>query len=327
MKKEEAMEPKLEKALAELRQIPPRDQVAEARGKASFLHQAAVMRTAGSRKQATHPTSWLQRLFSGVPGTGHRLAFKPLVAVVLAVIILFGGMSSTVLAAQESLPDQALYPLKTWSEDTLLKLPVSQQTQLDRLLDFSDRRVEEIAGLIAAGRAIPEGVLSRLQAEVEQSLEVAASMDDQQIGPQLEGIRMRLEKQLQMMNALLEISPGSDQPLLQQGCIRMREQIQLVTEGEVDPQGFRMKMHGQQQNQQGPGGQTTQPGNGMQGPTSTCMPGENGMQTPKTTPIPGGMGNGDSSGSGQPGGNGGQDGGTPQNPDNGKGTSGKGQKP
>ena len=123
--------------------------------------------------------------------------FNTLVAVVLAVVVLFGGSGATVAAAQGSLPDQALYPVKTWSEDTLLSLPNSAQTRLQYVLNFSDRRVEEMTRLLAAGQSIPAEVETRLQNELDQVLELVAGMDDTQAMQQLQIILQRANIQFE----------------------------------------------------------------------------------------------------------------------------------
>jgi len=130
-----------------------------------------------------------------------------LIAVVLAVVVLFGGSGVTVAAAQGSLPDQALYPVKTWSEDTLMSLTGSSQTRLQYALNFSDRRVTEMARLLAAGKSIPAGVETRLQNELDMMLELAAGMNDAQAMQQLQMIIQRAETQVQTMTTLMSEAP------------------------------------------------------------------------------------------------------------------------
>ncbi len=122
-----------------------------------------------------------------------------LIAVVLAVVVFFGGSGVTVYAAQDSLPDQTLYPVKTWSEDAMLSLTGSALVRLDYVLNFSDRRVVEIEGLLAAGKPIPVGVEIRFQNQLNLALDLVAGMDDAQALQQLQQVQQRAEAQYQKM--------------------------------------------------------------------------------------------------------------------------------
>jgi hypothetical protein len=306
--KDNEMDPKIENTLDVLRSVPPRDPGAAARGKAYFLKQASVMRSAVSRKQETRHNGWINTIFPVFPRKEHRV-MNAMIAVVVAVVIFFGGTGTTVYAAQASLPDQPLYPLKTWSEDTLLLLTGSPQSRINYALDFSGRRITEMASLLSAGRPIPEMTMTRLQNELQQALELAAGMDDPQMAQQLEQIRLRIETQLKTMTALISQAQESPQPVLLQTQLRLQDQVRLCMFGLTDPQGFRLHVQQRQQNR-----------DGMQIPTGTPMPTGNGycpgpgngLQTPVGMPLPTGNSNG--SGQFQPTGTAGQYGPGPQSP-------------
>jgi hypothetical protein len=286
--KDKEMDPKLRYLLDELQDAPPRDTEAAARGKANFLKQASVMRSSVSRKQENRHNGWINTIFPVFPRKEHRV-MNAMIAVIVAVVMFFGGTGTTVYAAQSSLPDQPLYPLKTWSEDTLLSLAGSPQVRLNYDLDFTDRRITEISGLLSAGRPIPEFTMDRLQNELQHALELAAGMDDPHMVQGLEQIRLRAKVQLQRMNALISGSLESAQPVLLQAQLRLQDQDQLCALGLMDPQEFRLQVQQRQRNR-----------DGMQFPTGTPMPIGNGYspgfgkgpQTPVETPLPTGNGNG-----------------------------------
>jgi hypothetical protein len=235
-----------------------------------------------------------------------------LIAVVLAVVVFFGGTGVTVYAAQDSLPDQALYPVKTLSEDSILSLTGSPQTRLNYALDFSDRRVAEMSGLLAAGKPIPEGVETRLQNELDLALELIAGMDDSQAIQQLGQVRQRANAQYQTTTMLMTGAPESTELLLLRTRACLQEQIRLATMGETDLQGFRMQVQKRFRNKGGSGEETPGTGDNPQGPgpmnltqthaptgsgngpgpggnQPTEMPGQNGpgSQMPDRTPQPG----------------------------------------
>jgi len=274
--KNKELESHVNRALEDLRTVPPRDPAAAARGRANFLKQAASVRAAVSRKQEARHNGWIQKLIPVFPRKERTPVFNVMMAVLLAAVVFFGGTATTVYAAQDSLPGQSLYPVKTWSEDALLSLTSSSLTRLDHELDFSDRRMAEMAALAAEGAAIPERVMTRLQSELDQALELVAGMEDAQLQQQLEQIRLRAESQLQVVNALMAGAPVSDQPVLLQAQSRIQEQVRLCGLGEMDPDGFRLQVRQRQQDQDSSGNGTPGFGGGAQNPSGTPMPGGNG---------------------------------------------------
>ncbi len=287
--KKDGLDPKLKNAFNELQNISPRAAQAAARGRANFLEQAAAFRQAIYREIDQRHNRWNNTIFPLFQRKEPLPVLNILFAVVLAMTIFFGGTGATVYAAQDSLPDQALYPVKTWSEDAILSLTGSPQTLLNYLLDFADRRVVEMAGLLSASHSIPERVVTRLQNELDRTLELAAGLDNSQMAQDLEQIRLRAESQLQIMNSLMSGVPESTQPALLQVQARIQEQVQLAAMGQADPQGFRERVQQRQQNQGATGERTPGSGNGPQGP---------GPQNSTGTPMPTGNSFGPGSGNG-----------------------------
>jgi hypothetical protein len=299
--KEEEMDSKLKITLNELKNIPPRDPQTATSGRANFLKQAAVMRQSVSQEVDQRHNRWSSTIFPLFPGRQRLSGLNALIAVVLAVIVFFGGSGVTVYAAQDSLPGQALYPVKIWSEDVTLSLTGSTQKRLNHALDFSDRRVEEMEGLLAAGKPIPEGVEIRLQNELDLALELIASMDDSQALQQLEQVRQRAEAQYHKLAMLMAGTPESVEPLLLRTRACLQEQIRLASMGETDLQEFRMQIRQHFQNKGGSGEQTPGTGNNPKGPgpmspTDKPVPSVTangpGPMGPMDTPAPSGTGNG-----------------------------------
>ena len=291
MNKDE-MDSKLKNAFNDLQNIPPRDPQAAARGRANFLKQAAVLRQPVSR-ETNRRQNWVNSTIFPLFQRKERFPMlNSLIAVVLAVVVLFGGSGATVAAAQGSLPDQILYPLKTWSEDAVLSLTGSTQTRLQYVLDFSDRRVLEMTRLLADGKTIPAGVETRLQNELDLVLELIAGMNDTQALQQLQMIIQRADAQYQTMTMLMSGAPQSDGPLLLRAHARLQEQLQLGAMGESDMSGFRMQVRQRFQYRGGTGG-TPMPGTGN-------TPGSSGPMNSTSMPGSGGNGNGYGPGMNQP---------------------------
>jgi hypothetical protein len=70
----------------------------------------------------------------------------------LGFVFLFGGSAMTALAAQSALPGDTLYPLKITLEQTRLSLARSAVDRAEIQMEFAQRRLVEIEGLIAEGR-------------------------------------------------------------------------------------------------------------------------------------------------------------------------------
>jgi hypothetical protein len=288
--KNDELDPKLKQAFNNLQNIPPRTPQAAARGRANFLRQAVVLRQTVSQKKDQRQNRWNNLIFPLFQRKERLPVLNTVIAVVFAITVFFGVPGATVYAAQGSLPDQALYPVKTWSEDVILSLTGSPQMRMNYALDFSDRRVEELSSLLTSGKPVPDGVETRLQNELDLVLKLAAGMDDHQAIQQMVQIRQRAEAQMQTTVMLLSGAPGSTALLLRTQT-RLQAQIQLAAMGESDMPRFRMQVQQRFQNQGYSGEPTPGTGNNTQGP---------GPMSPTDKPGPSGTGNGPGSGMNQP---------------------------
>jgi hypothetical protein len=72
------------------------------------------------------------------------------IAIVLALCAAGGG---TVYAAQDSLPGDALYPIKLGTEQVMMVLPGEDIAKAERALNFAERRMEEIEALAEKERS------------------------------------------------------------------------------------------------------------------------------------------------------------------------------
>jgi hypothetical protein len=81
-----------------------------------------------------------------------RLAFTAIMVVIVLMAFLFGGSAITAMAAQSALPGDALYPVKMTLEQTRLSLARSAAVRAQLQLEFAERRLGEVEGLIAEGR-------------------------------------------------------------------------------------------------------------------------------------------------------------------------------
>jgi hypothetical protein len=296
--KDNEIEQAVTRVLNLLQAFPPREAAASAHGKANFLKEAAAMRSGLSSTQTKPAGRHYGTFLPAFPGRRHSLAYNVVISAVLAVMLFFGGTGITVVAAQSSLPGQSLYPVKIWAEDTSLALTSSPQSRLEEDLDYSDRRISEMAGLVSAGKPIPEMTYIRLQNELENALDLASGLETAQMQPQLQKICQRAGNQLQAVNALLAAPSQVNRSVLLQVQERIQEQVRFCTLGESDPQGFKLQIQELQRNQSGTGGPEPGPGNGSTSPAG--KPPSNGSPSgpnsgnstngPAGTPMPEGNG-------------------------------------
>lgn len=182
-------DPQIQKMLDPLLPVPPRDQLSAIQGRGRFLAQAATLRN-------TQPISkrrlGLAMLFS--PSFLFRKEKLAMVATFIVVLaLLFGGTGMTAYAAQGSLPGEALYPVKTFIEDTRLSL-TSDPTERYTLLDqYVSTRFNELDELHTTGAPLNMAYVNRMLREIDQLLQAAATQSDEELVKCLEGLSIRIQ--------------------------------------------------------------------------------------------------------------------------------------
>lgn len=130
---------KLNQAFEELKAVPDRDPATVQANRASFLQEAHQF------SQQPVSNTWFARLIDNYRLTHTRTQFSTLtIGILLAALML--TFSSSVYAARKSAPNQFLYPLKLWLEDSRLGLTSDPHEQIDLRLDYAEERLKEIEG-------------------------------------------------------------------------------------------------------------------------------------------------------------------------------------
>lgn len=266
--------------LAPLRAAPPMGLPLAEQEKARFMNLGAKLQqdlspqSSGIDQYNDHPALRSTRVRQPLP------LLKFLVATLLALVVLVGS-SITVYAAQNSLPGEPLYVIKSWSEDIRLSITSSPKARLDLTLDYTNRRMGEITSLLATGKVLPPQTSERFQVELENALLLAAQMDDKQMQNALKKIRHLAESQGMTIEELVTILPEQAEPAIAHLQQRLQEQVTLSSIGEYDPQAFRSEIRGRQRLH--PGTHKSTPASDNSG-----------------TPLPTGNGNGHGNGNHQP---------------------------
>jgi len=166
--------------------------------------------------------------------------FTSLATIFTVIALALGGTGATVYAAQDSLPGEALYGLKTQSEDLRLSWGENETDQIELALQFANRRMEEIQAMLAKNQTPPDSLMQRLQTQLDTALRLAAGLDDDQLEPALARIRQTLEQQERILAQLQENAGAPDNALLLQIRDQIRLRLSWVEEGQADPAALRL---------------------------------------------------------------------------------------
>ena len=161
-----------------------------------------------------------------------------IVSALVLVGLLFGG-SATVAAAQNDLPNEPLYPVKTLSEDVSVWLAPDPITQINRLMEQAQTPTEEMAALAAQGVTPPASLTERARTNIQQALRLTAALDETTMTATLLQIRSRLQTQDQQMARLQDGSCTDCEPILLRTREMLHTQLSQVENGLADPQAFR----------------------------------------------------------------------------------------
>ncbi len=295
------LDPKLADLLNRLRPTPGRDPRRAAQGRADFLAQAKSFRPAVSPAPGERHTWWIEVLHHTFRRKERSPMFATLITILMSVALLFGGFGATAVAAQGSLPDNLLYPIKILSEDTRLEITSRPQNQVRVLLEYANRRIDELDALIVSGKSVPAPVVNRYQAQVENAFQIVAGMSDSDIKLGLESIQANLQRQEQQMSRVRQRANQNADPAFEQIQAMIQERLKLVATGLIDPQAFRLQARQHfQGGQRTPGSTPVWPGSGggagpgPMNPSATPLqngagPGP-GPMNPTTTSMPDGAG-------------------------------------
>lgn len=280
-----AFDPDLEARLLVLSEVPPRSAQAAARGRAHFLAEAEVLARPITASQERRHNGWFGPIQLFPDRKERSPMFATLISLLVAATMLVGG-GATVVAAQDSLPGQGLYPIKLASEDLRLNLTQREEARVNLHLEIATRRAEELGSLLGEGTLPSEALVEGLQAQLNTSLELAAGLEGTRLEQALVRARAELNHQAQVLQQAGQYASPEAEAVRLQVQEMVQERIRLVESGIEDPQNFRFQLHNRSRlNPEEPGrnGQvpqplqnTPEPGSGFgPGPfaTGTCTPG------------------------------------------------------
>jgi hypothetical protein len=294
------LDAELKNSLAVLQDIPTRDEKRALHGRSQFLTEARTLKQSVTPAAERRPNRWMENIQTRLPFRKEGVPmFTQIISALLILITLAGGAGAgTVYAAQSSMPADVLYPVKTWSENARLGLATSPEKDIDLLLEFANRRIEEMLVLAEEGAAVPEPLMTRLQTHLDLALQLCDQLQDsQQTRQQIRQTMMTQQKlidkapqeaQLLQTRDMLQqrihqidqtplLDPAQDQDQLQQ-----QDRDRLRTDQPEDAGNPEANGYQEEQNSGGPNPNLDAPGqqSGGQAPqrTKTPMPGQSGQQ-------------------------------------------------
>lgn len=263
MKPQADLESALQPWLDEIKAVPTRDAQRARRTRAQFLSQAVSASALQRHKR------WNFKFGK------ERFTMNVLLSILVITGLLFGG-GVTVQAAQNDLPNEPLYGLKTFSEDASLQWQNTPETQINRLMSLTQVRVQEMERLTDEGVPVPDQVRTRLEQHLQQALQVCSTLEDAALEQTLLRVRDQLRQQDRDMQQLQTHATAAEMPALNQVREMLQLRLQLVDDGLLNHEMFRNAVRNGfrygQTDQATPPAQT-QNGNGSQYGQPTAMPG------------------------------------------------------
>lgn len=256
------------RTLQALEQVPDREPARALARRHEYLEQVSALVPAVSNSRDVRHKGWLS-IFRK-----ERSPMFAIARIITIVAILLGGTAGTALAAQESMPDQALYPVKTLIEDIRLGLTSDPQAEFDLLMTFIEQRLTEIQTMLENGETVGERVQLRLQQQLQSAFKYAAELDDPALLRAMEQIRERSQIQENIFNQFRNgngSGPQGNFDLAEQALIRSRIQAEGALE---DPNTLRTR-YGAERNEEAPDQPEVIPsGEGQGGPGEGASEGD-----------------------------------------------------
>ncbi|MEW6405234.1 MAG: DUF5667 domain-containing protein [Chloroflexota bacterium] len=234
MSNDDKLDARLAALLDEIKPASARDPKLAARARSRFLAEAV------SASQQRRHSVWtiFQRK--------EQFAMNVIVSTLVIAGLLFGG-TATVSAAQDDLPNQPLYQVKLASEEVELFFTSDPVAEINMLMEQAQTRTQEMAALAEDGITPPAELTVRARQRIQQALQIAANLSDDERPAALEQIRMRLQTQEQLLNQLQNGSCADCEPVLQQTREMLQNQLRQVESGIADPGMFQNQNQNQNQ--------------------------------------------------------------------------------
>jgi len=226
--------------LETLQETPQRDPDAIARGRANFLAEVNLLPKPVSISPFQRLKAWIPN-FMVLRRKERRPMIATISAIILALALVVSGGGVTAYAAQDSMPDDALYPAKLFFEDVQLGLTFSSASKVELLTNFANRRIDESVKIASQGNAVPQKVVVRFENQLDHLLQITADLDGEEIIETIGRIRNELNDH-EFVEAMIG-QPDTVDPQLEKLRATLRERHRVLEEGVEDPGSFKTQFH------------------------------------------------------------------------------------
>ena len=219
----------IEQQLVSLHQTPiHRDPDRERSGRNAYIRAISEIAVSKPEKNRLTFQDHIQSFLYSGKG---KLKMSPiLVSIIAAVALLFGGGSVGVVAAQNSLPDDLLYPLKLATEDVRMALANTPEEKIDLELKLGETRLSEIIQLLQKEKTPSEDQYERLDSHLMNAYQMAIGTNTQN-SAELTMLRNRIQTQAQVMEEIqAKTMTQSSEVILTRTKGMLQSQINLVDE-------------------------------------------------------------------------------------------------
>lgn len=164
---------------------------------------------AGAERRGLGIGDWLKPL---APARG--LSFTLIVVIVIWALLAAGV--TTVYASQGSLPNDALYPVKTGVENLRLAFTLSPEARASLHLKLAQRRIEEVIAQSNLGRDISTSALEAVAIQIDAAIRETGNMIPEDTKTFLSQLSESTLNQQVTLGQVLEAAPEATQPALKQ---------------------------------------------------------------------------------------------------------------
>jgi len=250
------LNPQLKKYLEALQETPARDPQQKDQGRVQFLRQAEAMHPQRKTSLWEQFISWL----GGYQGMARKRWAVTLAGITAAIFLTLASVGGTVYASQNSLPGDALYPVKTLTENVQLHLENDPEDRIQLYSSFAHRRILEIQVMLENGEQVPQSALTRLEQHTERMLQETASLQKQQLEHALQQIQANLQEQSQAVDRMHQSAPEEADHGLTQAKERIKQRMELIASGLENPQSYQEKLKQNRSKQDHDPGKPENPG-------------------------------------------------------------------
>jgi len=235
---ENEIHPELKKHLDALNSLHPRDPDRVAEGRAEFLSVAQYLK----EQRAMSPMERIREWFVSALRMKNKSWAVALVSLLVVLVVALGSVGGTVYAAHGSIPGQALYPVKIFTENVRLRLETEPQDRIDLHASFAEERIWEIEELFERDLTVPDDLLLMLEQHAESMMQEGTNVEDPELEMTLNKLQLLLEKQIALMNRIQSEHPAGQGIGLDWVQEKYQLRLQFLESTLNSPQEFKEEM-------------------------------------------------------------------------------------